>query len=542
MNPARLTILLAFLPLACGPAPVDGPPPPGTVKVLAIEPVEAVAEANLIPNGELLEWHAGLGAPTGFLAPVPDGGSTVARGAKAGYLDTAGYTARQAWTRSDGDLPPDSGFGVMLELEAQRTYVFEAVARPEAGAAAMVSAWERGDDGAWRALARPVVVVQGDAPLRAVGAFTTEQGGPVVLTSRWAGAGTPTGTVHWGAWRLRPMPPAEPVPDIAIDPIARHALARETLDRVRAQIDLYGGLPQWDQALAENRQTVARVLREAGDGAASVAGYDGYVFGRDELEPLAHRKATAEPTEGVRAILRAEHRLAARGVRLIVVPVPDRVALLLDRLNRQAAERPVHLADHAARVVLLAARDVLVLDPALHLRERLATGASIFAQTDTEPTSLWVASLAGIIAPTLRAVADLPEGDPGRFTIVPESIPAPQALLGGLPPHIRQGMASENEEVLTVRAADGAPLALEAPSPVLAVGSLAVLHHLRGASLAAHLTHALGFPVAVQQRVLPDRELAAWLAGDAPELAAAKVVVLCLPSSALAESGWRPVP
>ena len=75
---------------------------------------------------------------------------------------------------------------------------------------------------------------------------------------------------------------------------------------------------------------------------------------------------------------------------------------------------------------------------------------------------------------------------------------------------------------------------------MLAAGSLAILHHVRGASFAAHLSRALGFPVALPEKHLPDPEIPAWLAsGQADELATAQWVVFCVPERSLTLEGWK---
>lgn len=80
-------------------------------------------------------------------------------------------------------------------------------------------------------------------------------------------------------------------------------------------------------------------------------------------------------------------------------------------------------------------------------------------------------------------------------------------------------------------------MGLSAPVPV--AGALALQGQVRGASFAAHLASALGFPVAVLDRDLPDSKVLDYLEREnAPELRATRVAVFCFPEDAWAREAW----
>lgn len=546
-NYLLLTVFMLPVLQACTPAPEAGGayPAPGTLRMISVERVEEGGASALLPNGAFEEWHGGLPAPTGFRAPSAASESTLLRDAKAGHLGATGYTARQTWTGPGSSADPAEAFGATVQLKPNTNYRLEAIASATAGMGAAISAVEAGQAAGSRVIARSVLEVRGEAPARYTGTFTTLAGGEVILSSRALGDSTLPGSVIWSAWRLEEAEEAIEAVNIADRP-ERRALVNQALDQIRSQVALYGGAEAWGAATDPNRKNAARIVREEGAKGESILGYDQYVSGKSELAWF--ETVTAPAPDGVaiggparEAILRGERALNARGIQVIVVPIPERVQLYFDQIYRPSAQLPMNLAAHAMFVEGLLAKDVLVLDPAPLLRAMKAEGKPVYWRGDPDVPSATLQALAEQVAPVLSALgAEVPEGQRRVYTLKVDTIALEQRLVPGLPAEFRDSIAREVHAVQSVRDEAGELFQSAPGSPVLAAGSLAALHQVRGASFAAHLSRLLGFPIALPGKNLPDTEILAYLAsGNAPEMASAKFVVFCIPEMALSREGWK---
>ncbi len=543
----RITLIAIVFSLfslvGCGPADPIAPPSlaPGTWRMISVE--RADGGDALLPNGDFEEWYAGLPAPTGFHAPAELSESTLIRDVKAGHLGAAGYTARQTWTGPGIAAGPRDGFGVTVNLAPDTRYRLEVIASTTTGLVAAIRAVEEGVDGQLRTLARNVVEVRGESPGRFEGTFTTRSGGPVILSSHVLADSTFPGTAIWSAWRLEEC--AEPIGSVNVaDASPRRALVDQALDQIRSQTALYGGVGAWTEATAPNRKSAARILREEGAKGESILGYEHFVSSREELVWFEQSSAPLHPdlfASARAALLRAERALNARGIQLVVIPVPERIQLSFDAVNRPSAELPVNLAAHAAFVEQMLAEDVMVLDPVPMLRAMKSAGTPIFWKGDGDLPSATLQALAEWCAPRLLELGLVtPEELRQTYTVKVDEIPLEQRFVVGLPAEFRTSIPEEVHAVQSVRDAQGGLFQPVPASPVLAAGSLAIQHHLRGASFAAHLSRTLGFPVALPEKHLPDTEIPAWLAsGKAPELVAARFVMLCVPERALTLDDWK---
>jgi hypothetical protein len=510
------------------------------MRMISVERVEEGAVDSLLPNGSFTTWYGGLPAPSGFRAPSEASESTLTRERN---VDQTGYIVRQTWTGLGVDADPAEAFGVTVELQPNTTYRLEVVASASANFGAGISAAEVEGAGATRLLARRVVEVRGEASTQLSGTFATILGGPVMLSSYALGDGKLPGSVVWSSWRLGEAAEAT-VPIAIADRPERRLLVNQALDQIRGQSALYGGLEAWSAATEPMRKHAGGLLGDAALKGKSILGQQGYVSGRTELAWL-EKNSTPEALEDCadarEAILRAERALDARGVLLIVVPVPERIQFYVDLVNPKSAELPVNFAGHAAFIADLLAKDVVVVDVAPLLSSMRSAGKSIFWRGDTDVPSATLHAIADEVAPMLSTLGLIPPKDLTQtYSLKVDTIPLEQRLVQALPRELRSEVAPEFHEVRSVRDASGEIFQPASESPVLAVGSLAVLHQVRGASFAARLSMALGFPVALQEKTLPDTEIPAWLAADnVPEVAAAKYVVFCLPERSLAEGDWK---
>jgi hypothetical protein len=538
-------VVLLNLPIvllsACQPdsPAAGGPLAPGEVRVLSVEPVGPDSGEVLLPNGAFEEWHGGLPAPTGFTAPADPGLSSVRRDTRSGVLNTPGYTARQTWFASDVLASPREAFHTSLSLAPATRYAFSAVATAAEGVAATVGAWEQQEDGTFRVLSRAVVRVAGTVPERFTGTFTTQAGGTVVLASQVETGSRLPGTVVWSEWRLEPA--GEEIAPVSVaDLPARRGLIDAVLDQVAAQIALYGGPVSWTRGAAPVISNTRRILQEneARPGEA-VLGYDGFVFPKTDLAYVASTMDLSRDDLGVdrpgyHAIVEADRLLAARGIQLVLVPVPERLHLYADMLFRPAADGPLPFYAHALLIDRLVRDDLLALDPAPLLWRMRHEGMPVFWRGDADLPSGTAQALAAWIAPEVRAL--LTEAAPGKriaYSVQVDTIPLEQRLVPALMASQRGEVPPETHEVHSVRAPDGALFTPNPESPVLVLGSHALAHQVRGASLAAHLSHQLGFPVAVPSRIVSDGAVPTLLS-TGEELTHAKVVVFCFPESVLA--------
>lgn len=508
--------------------------------MISVERVEDSPVASLLPNGAFSTWYGGLPAPSGFRAPSAGAKSTLTRESDA---DHTGYVVRQTWTGPDVDADPAQAFGATVDLKPNTTYRLEVVASATESFGAAISAVEVDPAGAARMIARSVVEVRGEESAQHVGTFTTVAGGPVILSSYALLDSTFPGSVVWSSWRLDEVAESS-APLAMVDRPERRLLVNQALDQVRRQSTLYGGLEAWSVATEPMRKHAGGLLGEATTKGKSILGREGYVSGRSELAWLEKHSvpgALVERADARAAILRAERALAARGVQLIVVPVPERVRFYPDLVNPKSTELPGNFAGHAMFVEDLLAKDVVVINAAPLLSSMRATGQPIFWRGDTDVPSATLHALADQVAPVLVALGLVVPGELAQtYSLKVDTLPIEQRLMRDLPAELRSQVAPEFHEVRSVRDASGELFQPAPESPVLAVGSLAVLHQVRGASFAARLSMALGFPVALQEKTLPDTEIPAWLAAaKAPEVTVAKFVVFCFPERALAEDGWK---
>ena len=513
---------------------------PGTMRMISVERVEEGAVDSLLPNGAFATWYGGRPAPSGFRAPSSAAESTLMRERNA---DHTGYIVRQTWTGPGVDADPAEAFGATVNLKPSTTYRLEVLASATAGLGAGISAMEVDPNGATRVIARNVVGIQGEASAQHVGTFRTVAGGPVMLSSYALGGSTFPGFVVWTSWRI--IETAETSTPIAFaDRPERRLLVNQALDQLRGQSTLYGGLEAWGAATETMRKHAGGLLGDAALKGKSILGREGYVSGRAELSWLEKHSmpgVSAERADAREAILRAERALAARGVQLIVVPVPERVELYFDLVDPKSAELPVNLTGYAMFVEDLLAKDVVVVNVAPLLWSLKGAGKPIFWRGDTDVPSATLHALADEVAPMLSSLGLVVPGAMAQaYSLKVDTIPLEQRLLHDLPAEQRDQVPPEFHDIQSVRDASGELFQPASGSPVLAVGSLAALHQVRGASFAARLSMALGFPVALPEKNLPDNVIPDYLAaGKAPEVAAAKFVVFCFPERALAEGGWK---
>lgn len=548
----RACWILYALPLvllaACRPDPMakGSHDPAGEVGAISVEAVEPDPAAELLPNGAFEEWYGGLPAPTGFEAPKNTAITSIHRDVKSAHLNTPGYTTRQTWQQADLGGAPEAGFHTAVTLAPDTGYTLDVVASATPGMAAGIGVYEVDATLGVRVLARDVVMVSGSEPARYRGAFQTVAGGTILLASHAQIASAFPGTVTWSAWSLRPETAVADPPVTLADQPARRMLVNNALDQVRSQIAMYGGQAAWAESLYPVEKNITRILRESeSQPGESLLGYDGYVFRKQELAYYADahdlsRRPDGGDTAAWRAILKAERSLAWRGIDFVALPVPDRIHLYVDRIYQAAAEGALPILPHTRLMERFLQQDVLAPDAAPLLWRYRNEGRAVYWRGDSAIPSFTLQALAEVASPAVRALLDdtVPL-DKKVYTVVVDTIPLEQPLVDELMPSLRGHVAPESCAIHSVREEAGALFTSPAQSSVLAVGSVAVAHHIRGASFAAHLSRSLGLAVAVPSKNLADPAAPAYLVEGAPELEGVKVVVFCFPEAALIEAGWE---
>ncbi|MEI7912057.1 MAG: hypothetical protein WCK77_20690 [Verrucomicrobiota bacterium] len=294
--------------------------------------------------------------------------------------------------------------------------------------------------------------------------------------------------------------------------------------------------------------------------AGAVSGRDGWWFLPAELRHLATAAAAADLTgesDPLPAIIAFHEALAAKGIRLVLLPVPEKSLIRADELFPPAeVAAAAGYAKASARFVdALRKKGVDVLDvvPVLTAEAgRAATsGDTVYCKTDSHYTPRTTAVLAGVIAAHLREV--LPE-------VVKKSaagpVPGPPTKLtiqGDLaPPGTRETLAFQ---AVQKSATDAEPPASDPKSPALLLGdSHCLVFHAGGDMLAkgGGLADHLGVELGSVPEVIAVRGSGATAARvnlfrkarkEPGFLGGKKVVIWCFAAREFTQSdGWKIVP
>ena len=314
-------------------------------------------------------------------------------------------------------------------------------------------------------------------------------------------------------------------------------------------------------AIAEDPAAAFRDLcaKKAADGdSMAVAGADGWLFLRSELRhvgvgpfwgPAAaavSRATSPDKADPLPAIVDFVEQMKARGIEVLVMPVPCKAVVYPEKLVGPADGR----VDQVYRDFFaeLAAKGVQVVDLAEVFRAERADGGDFYCKTDTHWSPRACERAARLLA---TRIGKIPGAKPEAFNTRTEN----RTVVGDL----TEGKGSEELPARVVEAADtnpagNSPLEDKA-SPVVVMGDshCLVFHaggdlHGTGAGLADQLAAELGRTVDVigvrGSGATPARvNLLRRAKADPAYLANKKWIVWCFAAREFTESaGWSPVP
>jgi hypothetical protein len=245
----------------------------------------------------------------------------------------------------------------------------------------------------------------------------------------------------------------------------------------------------------------ARFLALGDAGEKVLRGRGGWLFYRPGADFLTQRPAAGDPTaeDALAAVRGFRDELAARGIRLIVVPVPNKESVYPDRLSRNSA-RPSGIPSIRSRAFLAGCEraGIEAVDLFAEFRRAREAGApDLYLATDSHWTPAGLRISAAAVAKRLGAAAG-----PAAFAVQS----APVRRNGDLVRMLRSPPieAHAGDETVAcervVRADSGAPYADDPSSDVLVMGDsflrIYETDEPGGAGFVAHLARALGRPVA----------------------------------------------
>jgi len=263
----------------------------------------------------------------------------------------------------------------------------------------------------------------------------------------------------------------------------------------------------------------------------------------DADEPPLH----PDPRPAVLALHRA---LAARGIRLVLFPVPDKAALQPAQLHGRAGEEVAANADHRRFVAELREAGVLVFEAA---PARLLPCETRYLVQDTHWTPEWMEEVAGRLARFVRGNAALPPVTAPDWKVVPRPVERVGDIVDML--KLPEGQRLFLPQAITARQVqDGAGKAWEpsAQADVLLLGdsftnvfSLEAMGWGASAGLAPHLARSLGRPMDViaqnDSGAFATRKLLSEaLGGGDDRLAGKRVVIWEFAARELAVGDWKP--
>jgi hypothetical protein len=197
---------LGLLVLAGCKAPEETPmpelPPPGTLELVSVQPLESIQRRNLILNGTFDEWYAGAPAPTGFNAPQA-AQSTLRRDAEVSAIGPQGFRAIQRWKKNDSDTGAKARFGAWVTVQPGTQYELRVLATSWSGGTAVIDIFEETAEGELRILEAQAITVEPEVTIQEyTKTFTAGESTRIFIGSGLPAGVEPAGSIVWHDWFL----------------------------------------------------------------------------------------------------------------------------------------------------------------------------------------------------------------------------------------------------------------------------------------------------------------------------------------------------
>lgn len=267
-----------------------------------------------------------------------------------------------------------------------------------------------------------------------------------------------------------------------------------------------GSWDAWAGLLTRFRSEVRALLQDMPEGQSGIAGRDGWLFFKGDLQYLLAGDLREQP-EGKNpwpAIIDFRDQLTARGVDLLLVVIPTKAEVYPERLAAHApgVEGPWVAPQCRKFLSELDAAGVSVVDllPAF-MAARDADPVPLYMPQDTHWTPRGLDLAARLIAQRVRAYPWFAEAgaEPERYALRPASCTRLGDIVGMLPEAERAAYRPMQLEAQQVVGADGALYADDPASPIVMLGDsftgVFQYEDCKHAGVSAHLARELGLPI-----------------------------------------------
>ncbi len=299
-----------------------------------------------------------------------------------------------------------------------------------------------------------------------------------------------------------------------------------------------------------------------------VVGSDGWLFFRPDVEALTgpgflepHRirpgtATTSRTTNPLPAIRQFAADLQARGIQLIIVPIPSKGALLAAKHRKHADGWPIHNASFSQFVSELGQSRIELCDPTAGLQDRPRNmPQSRYLRTDSHWTPAGIQITAELVAQQVHSTVQNAARQPTVYEtkkVSVENVGDTARLLGG--DTAAQVIAAETCEITQVRNVDHSEWNPDPSAEILLLGdsftniySQAELGWGTSAGFAEHLSLALRQPVDrialnAGGALAARRELLRQLQAGPDRLAGKKVVIWEFAERELSLGDWQVLP
>ncbi|GEM_PF-3120051 len=335
----------------------------------------------------------------------------------------------------------------------------------------------------------------------------------------------------------------------------RSQIMERERDELRARMEERGGWAAWREALEPFRQGLLECVKEAKKKdrkARVVEGRTGQLEPLDGLQRQCADIASLGETNGaavdqwssVSTAVDLSNQLWARGIDLIVLPIPAKFELFPEEFSEAVPENvPVTLVRDRFMLALLE-RGVEVLDvyPAF-MQAKGDNGGPLYLKTDSHWADRAVRIAADLVAERLQRYEVVRNHERQAFSAEDITYTYQSPLVKSLVDEASQNAYEQvADPAVRVLDTDGEPYDYleHADSPVLLFGDSYMMDKRPGSSFAAHLSRALGMPVSGLSQYFVTRDGVRALARKGRGYIDQRRVIVWFMNSRGFATEWRP--